>query len=163
VEELATNAIGSGGPIVSATTALIQPLAGGVGTLHVGHAHASGNTAMVPLRCSGSAGATCDLTATLSVTETIKNRHVIAVTATQNETRKSIRRTVVVGRVVMSLATGQRVTGHVGLSRTGKRLLTTHQKLKAKLTVTQPHRFVATRTVTFRANTTSKRRRHERR
>jgi hypothetical protein len=124
----------------------------GSGTASVGHASVSGTRASVRVSCSGPAGATCRLALKMTVKETLAGHKLISVTARRKVTKK----VVVVGTASATLTAGQSQTLRIALNGTGRRLLASHRKLKAKLVVTQAIangiiRTVSTQTVTFKA------------
>jgi hypothetical protein len=101
--------------------------------------------------CSGPAGATCRLALKMTVKETFVGHKLISVTARRKVTKK----VVVVGTASATLSAGQSQTLRIALNGTGRRLLASHHKLKAKLVVTQAianaiTTTVSTRTVTFK-------------
>jgi hypothetical protein len=100
---------------------------------------------MVPVSCS-SAGP-CTLKLTLSVTETIRNGKVVAVTAR----RRSRRRVVVIARVTVQIAAGSHARVRLGLNRSGRALLKHHSPLHALLVVNEGGRTVAKQHVTIRS------------
>ena len=125
----ATNAGGS----VSATSAFVTVPAGGLGSIsetQVGTPHVSGNTVSVPLRCSAQAAGSCTITLRLTVVETLRGTHVIAVAA-----RRTRRLTVTVGASTVRLSPGQQRTASVALNATGRRLLAHVRRLGVKLSV----------------------------
>jgi hypothetical protein len=130
------------------------PPPAGAGHASVGHAKVSGNTATVPVKCSGSSAETCKLTLTLTVTETLRGHKVIAVTARkQPKTHKHV---VVVGRTRVTLTAGHSRSVGVTLNSAGRKLLATHHTLRVTLHVTETlanghSAKVATRTVVFHA------------
>ncbi len=110
----------------------------------------SGTAVKVSIKCSGTTGQKCPVTLTLSVTETIRNGKVIAITAKKKKP-KTKKKTVVIGRMSATLVVGQRKTLTVSLNRTGKQLLARRHVLRAKLTVTERGKAkpVLVKTVTF--------------
>ena len=130
------------------------PPAAGVGQASVGHAKVSGNTAAVPVKCSGSSAETCKLTLTLTVTETLRGHKVIAVSARkQAKTHKHI---VVVGRTHVTLTAGHSGSVRLALDSAGRKLLAKQHTLRVTLHVTETlsnghSATVATRTLVFRA------------
>jgi hypothetical protein len=130
------------------------PPPAGSGHASVGHATVAGNTASVPVSCSGSSGQTCNLALTMTVTETLKGHKVIAITS-----RKQAHvhhKVVVVGSAHVTLTAGQTRVVRVTLNRTGKALLAKHHTVKVALHVAQTlanHHTVTVvgRTLTFKA------------
>jgi hypothetical protein len=105
-----------------------------VATASSGRAHVKGTTASVRLSCRGATGATCRLTLRMTVTEKLRGRKLIAVTARKPKTRKV---TVTVGVASVTLSAGQSKVVKVSLNGTGKRLLATRHRLSVTLRVTQ--------------------------
>ncbi|HXR13771.1 MAG TPA: hypothetical protein VN740_03855, partial [Solirubrobacteraceae bacterium] len=96
-----------------------------------------GGAVSVTLSCDGSAAGSCQLTAALSVTETIVSGHVTAVAARAARRPKAAHRTVTIGQTSVTLSGGQQRAVTVSLNVRGRQLLATHRKLKARLVVTQ--------------------------
>jgi hypothetical protein len=69
----------------------VPPSPPGPGQVHtsVGHAHVSGTTASVRVSCTGSTGQTCQTALRLTVTERLKGRRVIAITARKHHRTRS--------------------------------------------------------------------------
>jgi hypothetical protein len=136
------------------TASTPPPPPAGSGHASIGHVNVSGNTASVPVKCSGSAGQTCNVALTLSVTETLKGHKVIAFTSRkQGHTHRKV---VTVGSAHVKLTAGQTRVVRITLNRTGKALLAKYHTLKVSLRVTQTltnHHTVtvASRTLTFKA------------
>jgi hypothetical protein len=131
------------------------PPPAGSGHASIGHVTVSGNTASVPASCSGSTGQTCNLTLTMTVTETVKGHKVVAVTSRKQA--HTHRKVVVVGSAHVSLTAGQTRVVRVTLNRTGKALLASHHTLKVTLraaqTLANGHTVtVGSRTLTFKAS-----------
>ncbi len=130
------------------------PPPAGSGHASIGHVQVSGNTASVPVNCSGSAGQTCNLALTMTVTETLKGHKVIAITSRkQAHTHGKV---VGVGSAHVTLTAGQSRIVRITLNRTGKALVAKHHTLKVSLRVAQTlanhHTLtVASRTLTFKA------------
>ncbi|HEY1508450.1 MAG TPA: hypothetical protein VGF93_05585 [Solirubrobacteraceae bacterium] len=130
------------------------PPPAGAGHASVGHAKVSGNTATVPVTCSGSSAETCKLALTLTVTETLRGHKVIAVTARkQPKTHKHV---AVVGRTLVTLTAGHSRSVRLTLNSAGRKLLAKHHTLRVTLHVTETlanghSATVATRTLVFRA------------
>jgi hypothetical protein len=138
----------------SATPPPPPPPPAGAGHASVGHAKVSGNTATVPVTCSGSSAETCKLALTLTVTETLRGHKVIAVTARkQPKTHKHV---AVVGRTLVTLTAGHSRSVRLTLNSAGRKLLAKHHTLRVTLHVTETlanghSATVATRTLVFRA------------
>jgi hypothetical protein len=129
------------------------PAPPGQGRASVGHAHVSGNTARVPVTCTGAIGATCQLVLRLTVTEQLRGRKLIAFTAGKQRTRRQV---LVVGTTTLTLNAGTAHTISISLNRAGRTLLAAHRHLKATLRVSQatpgrPLKTVSTQTVVFTA------------
>lgn len=125
----ATNAGGS----ASATSAFVTVPAGGLGSIsetQVGSPRVSGGAVSVPLTCSAQAAGSCTIKLRLTVVETLRGGHPIAVAA-----RRSQRVTVTIGASTVHLPAGQRRTVTVALNATGRRLLARLHRLAAKLSV----------------------------
>jgi hypothetical protein len=118
-------------------------------TATVGHVKVSGPAASVPVRCTGASGATCKVSLTLTVSETVSGGKVTAVTAAAK------RKTVVLATASTTIAAGQAKTIVIALNATGKHLLAQHHALKVKLAITQPGvakaSAVSDQTITFKA------------
>jgi hypothetical protein len=128
----------------------------GAGSASVGGVNVGGSTVSELLSCTGASSATCELTLTLTVTETLKGGKVIGVSASKKKRPKIIKRIVTVGSVTVSLTGGQSELAKIALNAAGKRLLVSHHKLAARLTTTETgsggHSTVlSSRTVTFKA------------
>jgi hypothetical protein len=94
-----------------------------------------GLIATLPLICDGLTGQLCsDVTARLSVKETLKGRKVVAVTA--GVTQRATKRTVVLGSGSTTLGVDDKATLHLHLNGTGQALLKAHHSLTAELTIT---------------------------
>ena len=111
----------------------------------------SGTTAAVPVSCTGTTGATCNLHLAITVTETLKGHRLIGVTA--RATRRKVRKVVTVGSANVTLTAGQTETVRISLNGTGRHLLAGHRTLKVKLVVSQRvaggTKTVSTQTLTF--------------
>jgi hypothetical protein len=126
------------------------------GTTAVGQAKVSTTAASVPVSCNGATGATCKVTLTLTITETINGGKVIAVTAAKKASPKSKKKVVVLGTTTVTLTAGQSKTVRITLNGTGKQLLAKHHSLKVKLAITGSGKTVSGRTVTFTAKPQNK-------
>jgi len=101
----------------------------------IGLGRVTGITLSVPVRCVGSAGATCSVRITLSVTETIDGGQITAVAA--GKTKHQItHKVVIVGATTVTLHTGQRRTASFSLNATGRALLAAHLHLTMALRFT---------------------------
>jgi hypothetical protein len=125
----AANAAGS----ASASSAFVTVPAGGLGSIsetQVGAPRVKGSSVSVPLTCSAQAAGSCTIVLRLTVVETLRGGHVLAVAA-----RRTRHATVTVGAGTVHLPSGQRRTVTVALNSTGKRLLARLHRLTAKLSV----------------------------
>jgi hypothetical protein len=104
---------------------------GGTGTASVGHARPKGTAARVRITCNGSSGQTCRLSLTMTVTEKLRGRRLIAISA-RKRTRK-----VTVGTKAVTLVAGQTKVVRLSLNGAGKRLLSKRHHLSTTLTVKQ--------------------------
>lgn len=95
-----------------------------------------GGGVSVALSCTGSVGSSCDLTASLSVQETLTAGKVTAIAARAHKP-KVTHRTFTIGETSVTLSAGQAETVSVTLNSAGRQLLSKHDKLKALLTVAQ--------------------------
>ncbi len=135
-------------------TLTTNPLPPPPGTVRVGHAKVTGQTARVRISCTGPSGSRCSLGLTLSVSETFRGHRLIAVTAGHGRGKKV--RVVTVGTASVRLGAGGSQTVRISLNRKGRQLLAARHVLRAKLRVTQSlgsrHDVtVSTQTVTFHA------------
>ena len=116
----------------------------------VGSPTSNGNGVVLRIRCSAPAGQRCLTKETLTTVETIRNRKVVAVSASG---RGNGKRTVVVGRAKGSPAAGSTLKVVVSLNSTGRSLLERFHRLPVTLTVLLNHNgrttTVARRTVTI--------------
>jgi hypothetical protein len=110
----------------------------------------TGTSARVLVGCSGGPGATCKVTVTLTVTETLRGGRLVAVSAEKKRT-KAKKKTVTLASATMTLTAGQIRMVRITLDRTGKRLLSQDHVLKVKLTILQSGKVVSVRTITFKA------------
>lgn len=148
VQETASNAGGNGPPATSAASAIVQVAPGAKGTPTVGHVKVTGTSAAVPLTCNGGPGAICKLILTLTVTETVKGRTVIAVSAAK---RPKIKKTIVLlGTATMALTADRTTVIRITLNGTGTRLLSRYHVLKVSLRIRQSGKMVSSQTVTFK-------------
>lgn len=123
------------------------------GSASVGRAKVHGDTASVRIACTGATGANCELTLSMTVTETLRGHRLLAVAARRGG-RKRLK-VVVVGTSSATLATGTTQTVAISLNHSGRRLLAARHSLNARLQVTealgsQGNVTVSTQTVTFR-------------
>jgi hypothetical protein len=95
---------------------------------------ARGHAVALRVSCRGTAGTTCRLVLKLTVTEKVKGHELVAVGAARHGTA---RRVVVIGVADVVLGAGQTRTLRVALNHTGRRLLASHPRLKARLHVVQ--------------------------
>jgi hypothetical protein len=125
----ATNTAGS----ATVTSSFVSVPAGGLGSIsetQVGTPRASGSSVSVPLTCSAQAAGSCTIALRLTVVETLRGSHILAVAA--QRTRHA---TVTIGASTVHLPAGQRRTVTLALNATGRRLLRHLRRLTAKLTV----------------------------
>jgi hypothetical protein len=147
VQETAANATGESAPAVSAATAVVPSL---LGTPRVGPVTTRGSRASVTLGCSGSTGALCNLTLTLTATERLRKGKVVAVTAGKRHGTKS----VLLASVTTTIDAGQSQRLTVSLNATGRRLLAARRSLTVRLTVDAATEVISTRSLTFKARGT---------
>ena len=123
------------------------------------HATVKGATVSALLTCSGHAGANCNVTLAMTVTETINGTKLLAVTAAKKRT-KVVKRTVTLGTRSLTLTAGQSQIVHIKLNAIGLRLLTRRHSLRAKLITTQmsgtTSTIVSRQTVTFKMSRTKR-------
>jgi virginiamycin B lyase len=126
---------------------------GRTGNPKVGRATVKGTAARIPISCKGSTGSSCELTATLTVTEKLRGGKVIAVTAASAMPKPKV---VVLGTDTVSITAGQRKTVRIAMNAVGRQLLARRRALKVKLAITQPrggkNRLVYSQKLTFKAN-----------
>ena len=121
-----------------------------VGSVIIGRAKVSGNTASVRVTCTGAAGAQCNLSLGMTVTETFRGHKLLAVTA-------RVRHKVLsVGSATAALTAGSAQTVRISLNGQGRKLLASRHLLKVKLVVTEAlgngqSSTVSAQTVTFKA------------
>jgi hypothetical protein len=119
----------------------------------VGQVKTSGTAGLVPIRATGSVGSSCTMKLTLTVTESVKGGKVIAVAAAKHG-KKTTKKVVVVGSATVKVAVGKSQSVRISLNGTGKRLLTKHHTLKAKLVITDPSvgktLVIFSKTITFK-------------
>lgn len=108
----------------------------GSGIATGGPASVSGTRARVVVKCAGSAGSTCAVRLTLSLTETFTGHQLASVSDARARTRRETRRRVIVGRIAVVLAGGRSAQGHP-LDIAATRLLSSHKRLAVTLVVTQ--------------------------
>ena len=132
------------------TSPVVTPPLVGVAT--ASHAKVSGTTALVRVSCAGAAGAQCNVSLRMSVTETFHGQKLIAVAA-------RVRHKVLgVGSAAVTLSAGNVQTVRVSLNGQGRKLLASRHVLKVKLVVTEAlgngqSATVSTQTVTFKTHT----------
>jgi hypothetical protein len=120
-----------------------------VGTVTVGRAKVTGNTARVSVACAGAVGAQCAVSLNMSVTETLHGHKLIA--------RHARHKVIGVGSAAVTLTAGNSATVRISLNGAGRKLLAAHHVLKVKLVVTEAlgngqSATVSTQTVTFKAH-----------
>jgi hypothetical protein len=99
----------------------------------VGRVRVSEKNAQVQLSCKGPAGATCELSLDLSVTEARLGQRIVALSARKRPTKT----VVAVGRAALTLRAGQSKTVTVALNHSGAGLLKKHRQLAVKLRISQ--------------------------
>ena len=123
-----------------------------VGSVTIGRAKVSGNTASVRVTCTGAAGAQCNVSLGMTVTETFRGHKLVAVAA-------RVRHKVVgVGSATVALTAGNAQTVRISLNGQGRKLLASRHLLKVKLVVTEAlgngqSATVSAQTVTFKTHT----------
>jgi hypothetical protein len=125
----ATNAAGS----ASGTSAFVTVPAGGLGSIsesHVSAPRVSGSAVSVTVSCSPQAAGSCAFALRLTVVETSRHGHVVAVAA-----RRAQRTTVTIGAGGARVGAGQHRTVTATLNATGRRLLARLHRLPARLSV----------------------------
>jgi hypothetical protein len=110
----------------------------------------SGSTAGLVVSCAGSAGSSCTIELTLSVTETMKHGKPIGLSARTGARLKTSRRTIVVGRTTVTLTGGHSETVQLTLNGAGRRLLAGHHRLSVELTATQHGSAIVAQRLVFR-------------
>ena len=119
-----------------------------IGMPEIGRASVKGTAAKWIIGCTGTTGARCTITASLSVVETLLGDKLIAVTA--SAAPKRTRRTVTIGALTITLDAGQNETATIKLGGAGQRLLASHHTLKVRLSASNGKVLLATKTVTFK-------------
>ncbi len=133
-------------------TLTTNPLPPAPGTVRVGHAKVTGQTARVRVSCTGPSGSRCSVGLSLSVTETFRGHRLIAVTARHGRSKK----VVILGTASARLDAGASQTVRISLNRKGRKLLAARHVLRVELRVTQAlgnghDTTVSTQTVKFSA------------
>jgi len=119
----------SGGSGSSANTSTPTP--------HAGSASASGNSISTSVGCTGTAGQSCSVTATITAQETLNGGKLTAVTSRKGKHPSKVRHiTVTLGTVTATIAAGSTRKLTVSLSSTGLRLLSSRHSLPVRFTVT---------------------------
>jgi len=104
---------------------------------HAGTASASGNSISTSVGCTGSAGQSCSVTATITAQETLNGGKLTAVTSRKGKHPSKVRHiTVTLGTVTATIAAGSTRKLTVSLSSTGLRLLSSRHSLPVRFTVT---------------------------
>jgi hypothetical protein len=106
--------------------------------------------------CKGSSAQKCKLSFKLTITETLRGKKVIAISARRSKKPKKTHKTVGLGTTNLTLAGGKSKTVKVFLNGKGKGLLSRRHTLKVRLKGTQSlakkkSRTVVNRRVTFKA------------
>lgn len=121
---------------------------GGYAALAVGQSTVHGKRALLPVRCSGSPGASCFAVITMDVRETSKGK-VITTSGPRSHRRIKL---VIVGGITESCPVGHADTVPLALYANGVRLLRHHHPLRVRITVqTSRFKLIARTTVTFGA------------
>jgi hypothetical protein len=128
-------------------------------TATAGKASVKGDTASLLVTCAGASSATCSVTVSLSVSETVKGGKVIAVAAKSKS--KKTTRMVTVGTATVTFDAGHAELVGVNLDSTGKNLLKVHHTLAARLTVSLGTSVLSNQTVTFKPPATKKSKTHK--
>lgn len=144
----ATLTVTNGLGLTNATTAQVTVVAATPTAASAGPASVSGTSAAERITCTGAGGATCAVTVTLSISETVKGGKVIAVSA--NAHAKTKKRTVVVGSARLTLGAGHSARLVVKLSAQGQRLLKSHAVLAVRLTARSGTKVLRTQILRFR-------------
>jgi hypothetical protein len=110
----------------------------------------SGSKVALIVSCAGSAGNSCTIDLTLSVTETMKDGKPIGLSARTGVRLKTSTRTIVVGRTTVTLTGGHSETVQLTLNGAGRRLLAGHHRLSVELTATQHGSAIAAQRLVFR-------------
>ncbi len=125
----ATNAAGS----ASGTSSFVTVPAGGLGSIaetRVSAPRVAGSTVSVTVSCSPQAAGSCAIALHLTVVETLRHGHAVAVAA-----RRAQRQTVTVGAGGARVGAGQQRTVTATLNATGRRLLARLHRLPARFSV----------------------------
>lgn len=85
--------------------------------------------ASIPISCSGSAPASCKIKLTLTVTETLNNGQIIAITTTVPASNKPTQKLVVLDTATVALKAGQSRTIQLTLNHSGQHLVAEHKTL----------------------------------
>ena len=104
----------------------------------------TGTTVSVQVSCSDSGS--CNVKLVLTVVETLEHGKLTAITASAKQTAK---KTIVVGSGSVTITAGGSQRIQLTLNATGKRLLSKHNPLKAKLSVSHAGRTITSTTVKF--------------
>jgi hypothetical protein len=107
----------------------------------------------VSLSCPATVASCLPVTLTISVVEELSGGKIVAVSASAAKHKK---RTTVIGSGLIKLKPGQRHTATVRLDAAGRRLLTSHKRLRAVFTVRAGTAKLLTRTVRFTAQKTKR-------
>jgi hypothetical protein len=117
----------------------------------VTHISVSGATVVIKVKCTAASGR-CSVTFELTVNEKLKHGKVVAVSAKgKGKGRgRTTHKTVVIARLTESLKPRKSKTVRLTLNRTGRRLLHSRHRLRAKLLVIEGSKTIVTKTVTLR-------------
>jgi len=150
-----TTTFSGNGSYAPSSATLTQVVAGATpkgGPVRLGAHRVHGSSVSVTLRCPAGSGPACTIAATLTATETetISGHAVTSVNGVPAAKVAAQKKTVLLATVRVTIARGHNKTITISLNHTGKRLLGTFKKLKAKLTIKQSDRTRATTTITFK-------------
>jgi Glucodextranase, domain B len=102
----------------------------------VGSAHGANGEVSVTIACTGTAGTSCEIEATLTTVERTHNGKLVAVTARRHHHRNRSTK-VLVGSSKLTVPAGERVTVLIQLNETGRSLLARFGALPVHLAVVQ--------------------------
>ncbi|MFI5004120.1 MAG: hypothetical protein ACHQE6_03815 [Solirubrobacterales bacterium] len=102
----------------------------------VGSANGANGQARFTVACTGVAGSSCEIEATLTTVEKFRHGRLVAVSARRHHPRTRSQR-IVVGSSKLTIPAGQRVTIAIQLNSVGKSLLARFGRLPVHLTVVQ--------------------------
>jgi photosystem II stability/assembly factor-like uncharacterized protein len=138
-------------PAAGPAPSAVVPEPSAITAASLGEWHLSGTSASALLTCAGSSGASCTITVSVGVRETLKGGKVIAVSAKAKGKPRISNRAITVGSTTVTLSAGQSRTVMVALNVAGERLLARDHAVAAKLTAREGSAVLDTQTVTFKA------------